>query len=238
MTNELRYTDLFLDFDDTLYDTRGNAEAALEELFEAYELGKYFEKAEDFIRPYWTTNEELWHEYAHGRIAREKLIVERFRHPLSLGKGLNPSEEDCLQMNNAFLELCADKSGVVEGAYALLHHLKRRGYRLHLCSNGFREVQYRKLAAARMTDYFDTIVLSEDAGATKPAAAFFDHAFEATGADREKTLMVGDNFSTDIVGAQGVGMDTLFFNRKPDSFSPPTRPTFEVKALQEIEALL
>lgn len=237
MSTERRYTDLFIDFDDTLYDTRGNAEVALGEIFKAFRLDRHFERAEDFIRPYWQANDALWHEYAHGQITRETLIVERFRRPLSLGKNLHPSEEECREMNHAFLEMYVDKGGVVDGAYELLQHLQGR-YRLHLCSNGFREVQYRKLAAASMTDYFETIVLSEDAGANKPSQAFFDYAFKVSGAQREGTLMVGDNFSTDIVGAQGVGLDTLFFNRHPDTFSPPTRPTFEVKSLREIKALL
>jgi len=230
------YTDLFIDFDDTLYDTHGNAEIALEELYDYLHLEKHFDCLEDFTIPYWSANIELWGQYSRGEIARDYLIVERFRRPLSLGKGLEVDENYCLQVSDKFLDLCSVKSKLVEGARELLDYLQPK-YKLHLCSNGFHEVQYKKLHASDTYRYFDQIILSEDAGANKPNPAFFEYALQKTKAPKETTLMIGDNYGTDIQGAMSAGIDQLYFNRWGD---PNTRPevTMKVEKLIDIMQLL
>lgn len=238
MTNK-KYTDIFCDFDDTLYDTRGNAILSLAELYDFFHLADHFDDPNDFYEAYWKTNVELWELYSKGEIERHYLIVERFRRPLSLGRGLeNITEEKCLEISDKFLELCSVKPGLVDGAQQLMEHLKAAGYRLHICSNGFHEVQYKKLTACGLMDYFDTIILSEDAGANKPSKQFFDYAFSQTNADPQTTLMIGDNYNTDIIGAMDAGIDTMLFNRWDPSFVPPRQPQYVVNALKEIIELL
>jgi len=232
------YTDLFIDFDDTLYDTRGNANISLRELFAYFQLERFFANPDDFYTNYWQTNLALWAQYARGEVTRDYLIVERFRRPLSLGQGLNPTVDFCLQVSDKFLDLCADKPGTLPGAHRLMDYLRNRGYRLHLCSNGFHEVQYRKLRASQLFGHFDTIILSEDAGANKPLPAFFDYAFRQTGAPLATTLMIGDNYDTDILGAHRAGIDTLYFNRTISAPPVPSVATFQVKTLPEIMQIL
>lgn len=231
----MAYKDIFIDFDDTLYDTRGNAEISLAELFDEFQLGRYFETLEDFTTPYWLTNYELWGQYSRGEIERDYLIVERFRRPLACGKGLEPTKEYCLEISDRFLDLCSNKPGLVEGARELLDYLKVH-YRLHLCSNGFHEVQYRKLEASDTTRYFDNVVLSDDAGVNKPAKEFFDYAFKVTGANPATTIMVGDNLNTDILGARNAGIDTLFFNRWKLDYQQEA--TFYAERLKDIIGIL
>ena len=230
------YKDLFIDFDDTLYDTYGNAVIALHETFEAFHLERYFPDPQVFYDTYWSTNIDLWSRYAKGEIDRPFLIVERFRRPLSEGNGLEVTEELCLQISDKFLDFCSSKPGVVEGAHELMAYLRAKGYRMHMCSNGFHEVQYKKLAACGLRDYFDTIILSEDAGANKPSKAFFDFAFKQTGAHPDTTLMIGDNLQTDIIGARDAGLDTILFNRW--NVEPSDIPTMTVATLREIMDIL
>ena len=232
-----KYKDLFIDFDDTLYDTHGNAVIALRELFQYYRWERYFADEQTFYDRYWEKNIELWTQYSRGKIERDYLIVERFRYPLSFGRGLTVTEEYCREVGDVFLDFCAAKPGVIDGAHELMDYLRRQGYRLHMCSNGFHEVQYRKLASCGMADSFDTVVLSEDAGANKPSRQFFDYALRVTGADVATTLMIGDNFQTDILGAQQAGLAVIYFDRFPE-YPAPSAVDYEVTALKQIMEIL
>ena len=235
----MKYKDLFIDFDDTLYDTYGNAVIALQETFEAFALGQYFDDPQTFYDAYWAANIDLWTRYSRGEITRDFLIVERFRRPLSAGNGIDITEEYCLKMSDKFLDFCASKSGVVEGAHELMDYLRQKGYRMHMCSNGFHEVQYKKLASCGLHDYFDTIILSEDAGVNKPSPLYFDYALKTSGASRETTLMIGDNLQTDIQGALSAGIDALLFNRWKVNLDESTIiPTFVTNTLSDIKKVL
>ena len=232
----MKYKDLFIDFDDTLYDTYGNAVIALRETFEAFRLERFFADPQVFYNAYWAANIDLWTRYSKGEITRPYLIVERFRRPLSAGQGLDVTEPFCLEMSDKFLEFCSSKPGVVEGAHELMDYLKHQGYRMHMCSNGFHEVQYKKLAACGLKDYFDTIILSEDAGANKPSMQYFDYALRQSGADIATTMMIGDNLQTDIMGANRAGLDTILFNRW--GIEPSSVPTYTVETLRDIMKIL
>jgi putative hydrolase of the HAD superfamily len=242
----MRYKDLFIDFDDTLYDTYGNAVIALRETFDEFHLGRFFPDPQVFYDAYWRANVDLWSRYSKGEITRDYLIEERFRRPLmtseafraeaSLSPSLTPY---LLRMSDRFLDFCSSKPGLVDGARELVDYLKQKGYRMHITSNGFHEVQYKKLAACGLRDYFDTIILSEDAGANKPSQAFFAYALQRSEASPSTTLMIGDNLQTDILGALNAGLDALLFNRwNVETDACPQAPTFVVNTLHEIEGVL
>ncbi len=226
-------TDIFMDFDDTIYDTHGNANLALRELFDEFGLSRYFDRFEDFSIPYWKTNEMVWAQYAQGKITRDALIVKRFMDPLSCGKGYSPTVPEVLRISDFFLEACAVKPNLIPGAKELLEQLKPH-YRIHMASNGFHEVQYKKMEASGVTPYFDSVILSEDAGVNKPHTAFFDYAMQQTGiTDKRQVVMIGDNIDTDILGAHRYGIRQIWFDKKGKQ-TPDFTPTARVTTLEEI----
>lgn len=234
----MKYADIFFDFDDTLYDTRGNAQRSLEETFDAYDLHNYFSDPDIFYTEYWDVNQQLWKRYNNNEITKDFLVIERFKLPLLLGKNLSVTDDYCKKMSDTFLEFCSNKPGLLPGALELVSYLKGKGYKLHICSNGFHEVQYKKLAACGLQDYFDTVILSEDAGYNKPSEKFFDYALLTTKAKKENTLMVGDNYVADVCGALNYGIDACLYQRWDKEFAPDREVTFIVDMLTELKDIL
>lgn len=233
-----KYTDLFLDLDDTLYDTYGNAMIALKEIFESFHLEVYAGDFDTFVQHYWRSNTKIWNQYAHGKITRDQLDQQRFMNPLSELSDVPPQEAFCMEVNEAFLNLCVVQKGLIEGAVHLLENLREKGYRMHICSNGVRKNQIIKMTSSGLIGYFDTIITSDDVGIAKPAIAFWQYALQQTGANSKNTLMIGDNYETDILGAQSVGIDGMLFNRWQKDFVPPKPVAFVVNELKEIEHIL
>lgn len=231
---QMKYKHVFLDFDDTIYDTRGNADIALRELFEHFQLNRYFECFDTFSESYWKRNHEVWTLYSLGKMKRSELIVERFLYPLrQVGTG---TADFALELNDWFLDSTAQKSGLIEGAVDLLEYLKQN-YHIHMISNGFSEVQYRKMKSAGVESYFEEVILSEEVGVNKPNPAIFDFALKKTGAYAEESVMVGDNFDTDITGAIRSRIDQIYFNPTCHKIGEIS-PTYEVRRLSEIKNIL
>ena len=229
------YRHLFIDLDDTLWDTHGNNKACLRELYADYDFGRYYTSFDTFYQIFSPYNDMLWTKYRRSELTKDELLYERFRFILS-PLGITDREQ-VLSINKDFLRRTTLKTGTVPGAMALLHILQERGFRMHILSNGFCEVQYLKMERAGLSPFFETVVLSEDAGVQKPDKAFFEYALARCKVRKEEVLMIGDSFEADIQGAHNAGIDQLWFNpkgEKPQGFTP----TFEVERLTEISALL
>lgn len=234
-----KYSDLFVDFDDTLYDTRGNNTIALRELYDVRQWASIIPDFDNFAKVYWAVNDDVWARYTCKEMTREELIVERFCRPIleCVIPGMDTSwltDDFCREVSDQYLDLCSCKPGTVEGAHALMKYLKEEGYRLHICSNGFHEVQYKKLRTSDMLQYFDNVILSEDAGENKPSHHFFEYALSQTGTKKESTVMIGDNYTTDILGALNYGLDAIWFNRWNQSQAPDPRILLTTTCLNDI----
>lgn len=232
-----KYTDLFFDFDDTLYDTHRNSEEALKDVFSLYQLDRYIAEYQIFHKTYWENNVRLWDLYAQQKITLTQLGIDRFKNPLSTLSGNKdnfPKDEFFLEINSKFLEICSHKTAVIENAKELLIYLRDKGYKLHLCSNGPHDIQYKKLTSSGLKDFFETINLSEDIGYNKPSIHFFEYVINKIGASLKNILMIGDNYNTDVEGGMKAGLDTVFFNQANPDFIPPQPPTYTVSALKEI----
>jgi putative hydrolase of the HAD superfamily len=97
------------------------------------------------------------------------------------------------------------------GTIELLEYLQPN-YKLHIITNGFKEVQHGKLNQSNIDHFFQTVTNSEMVGVKKPNPRIFNHALQMAKATTEESLMIGDNLEADIMGALNFGMEAICFN--------------------------
>ena len=137
-----------------------------------------------------------------------------------------------------FIVVRTENSVPYMDTYASLKALYEQ-YQLVLLTNGSPSLQKLKLEKApKLRKYFKKIIISGDFGQGKPAPDFFNFALSRAQADIATSLMVGDQLFTDILGANAVGMKSVWLNRKDTPQSEVARPDYTVKSLTEVVDLL
>lgn len=225
-----KYNTLFIDLDDTLFDFTGASREAFRETYELLGYERFFDSFDQFLHIYEPRNKELWKDYNAGRINKEQLNKIRYNYPLE-AVGC-PDEELGARFCTEALGRIPCKNMLLPGASELLDYLSGK-YELFILSNGFVELQSKKMATTGLTKYFKRVILSEEIGVNKPDPALFEYALNVSGAQRCSTLMIGDSFESDILGAANAGLDQMFLNRKGEK-SLAFCPTFEVSELCEV----
>jgi putative hydrolase of the HAD superfamily len=88
-------------------------------------------------------------------------------------------------------------------------------YPLTILSNGFKEVQYYKFAHSGLQDCFRHTIISEEVGVNKPQPEIFRIALQRNGLTADQVVMIGDSYSSDILGAQAAGIDQIWLHDGP-----------------------
>ena len=97
-------------------------------------------------------------------------------------------------------------------SFSILLYLKSQGYKVGLITNGKEIKQWEKLVRLGMYPFFDDVVTSESVGVEKPDAEIFNIAMERLGVTAGTSLMIGNNFDVDIMGACNAGMQSMLIN--------------------------
>ena len=93
-----------------------------------------------------------------------------------------------------------------DGTWELFDGLRSRGAKLYLLSNAQAAFTRDEIAEVGLADKFDGMKLSSECGCRKPDPAFFEMLFDEYGIDKADAVMVGDDMSTDIAGANAFGI--------------------------------
>ena len=230
----MMYKHIFFDLDHTLWDYEQNSEESLRELYALHGLADFDLFSEmAFLEKFTKVNYQLWHQYNEGQIEREDIRQFRFRRVLQQ-LGLE-DEALATRLSADYLDLCPNKNKLLPYALETLAYLGER-YELSIITNGFTEIQVKKLKGSKIDHYFKSVTTSDGANSRKPSKAIFDFAIEQAKSKPSESLMVGDNLEADVAGAMGAAIDAVYFNPKATPHQAPV--TYEVSCLSTLMNML
>ncbi|TLU98047.1 YjjG family noncanonical pyrimidine nucleotidase [Dyadobacter luticola] len=231
----MKYKHIFFDLDHTLWDFERNSSESLEEIFHKLTLSQYgITSMEHFITSFLKINMALWNDFDQGKLHHTYIRENRFKLVFEeLGVECPPNHTE---IGELYLLALPDKKHLLEGALDLLNYVTAAGYRLHIITNGFNEIQAKKIASSQIGHFFEHVVTFETANAKKPDPAIFEFALDATKALKHESIMVGDNWVADIMGAKKVGLDTVYLN--PAGLKFDESPTYDIRRLEELMYIL
>jgi YjjG family noncanonical pyrimidine nucleotidase len=198
---------LFFDLDHTLWDFDKNSELAFATIFEKHKLNV---DLSEFIKSYVPINQHYWKLYQQNRISHEDLRYYRLKDVFDLLQH-DVSDDLIALISEDYIYFLPENNHLFDGAIELLDYLKPN-YKLHIITNGFASVQAKKIKNANLDSYFETITNSEMAGEKKPHQHIFNYALKQANASKSESLMIGDSYEADILGAIDAGLDVVFFN--------------------------
>ena len=223
-------TDVFFDLDHTLWDFDKNSELTFGKIFKMHSLDV---SVYEFLSHYREINHQYWKLYRDAKIDKEVLRFGRLKDSF-LACNLQVEDIIISKLSTDYITYLTDNNYLFDNTIEILEYLNLK-YNLHIISNGFEEVQNRKLTESNILHYFKTITNGEDIGVKKPHPQIFHYAFEKANTNASKSVMIGDGYEADILGAINVGMDVIYFDTNNFSIETDVK---QINGLIEIKNYL
>lgn len=211
---------VFFDLDHTLWDFEKNSALSFQSIFQNHNLPF---SVNEFLENYVPINLKYWKLYRLNEITKEELRYQRLKEAFDSVK-YTAKDELINEIADLYILNLSQQKHLFEGSLEVLDYLKPK-YQLHIITNGFEEIQFKKMYNSGISDYFLTTTTSEDVMLKKPHPKVFLHAMQKAQATAEESIMIGDNLEADIFGALDVGMDAIYFGNNT---------TFEGKRVERL----
>lgn len=224
------YKAVVFDLDHTLFDRYATFKSILEKDL-AYTVFKADKGADEILKEWTYVDKKYSHlfinhwDYTFDHLKSKDMIL------------------DTIQKENFFRNYIAALFGLTAIPYpdtiSTLETLKNAGLKLGVITNGWHELQIKKIKMLGITDYFDEIIISRDFSSDKPDRRLFDIMAEHLDVKPEKILFVGDNPINDVDGARRAGYKTAWLNATGFWATPEiARADYEIDALCELTEIL
>lgn len=217
---------VFFDLDHTLWDFDKNSALAFDKIFKMQQLSI---KVEDFLEVYLPINFKYWELYRNNSVSKEALRYGRLKETFDTLK-FEACDTTIDTIADDYIKYLPNNNHLLEDSIEILDYLAKK-YRLHIITNGFDEIQERKMQNSGIHHYFETVTTSEEAGVKKPHPEIFQKALQKCDARPEISVMIGDNIEADIKGAHNYGLHTIFL----DSYDKVNQNQFpQIQKLKEL----
>ena len=198
---------VFFDLDHTLWDFEKNSDLTFQKVFNDHNIKL---ELNSFLQVYKPINFEFWKLFREEKVTKSELKYGRLKKTFD-AINYTVSDEVINLIAKQYIECLADFNHLFEGTFEILDYLKEK-YKLHIITNGFEEIQSKKMISSNIYHYFDKVITSESVGVKKPNSKVFTYALDLAKANKENSIMIGDNLEADIHGALKVGMKAIHCN--------------------------
>lgn len=202
-----KITDVFFDLDHTLWDFDKNSELTFGIIFKKNNIEIELERFSEVYQP---INLKYWKLYRDEKVSKDNLRYGRFKDAFD-ALHIEVKDEIINQLAIDYIAYLTTYNYLLEGAIEILEYLKPK-YKLHIITNGFIEVQQTKLEKSKIVHYFNTVTSSEAVGVKKPNPKVFNYALNLANTSKENSIMIGDNYEADILGALNINLDAICYN--------------------------
>ncbi|MFV0237645.1 MAG: YjjG family noncanonical pyrimidine nucleotidase [Flavobacteriales bacterium] len=227
---------IFFDLDNTLWDFVKNSKITLENLYKEHLVEeKYHVTFSTWYSHYYDINEQLWAEYRDHKITKEELKDSRFKRAFQAAKIDNTTIPKAFEA--VYLHHLPKSNFLRDGANDLLQYLKQQNkYKLHIITNGFKDVSLKKIKGSNIESYFNVVVSAEDVHTRKPDPKVFQYALNLAKASKKESIIIGDDYIADIMGGLNFGIQAIFYNVLDMDVENDT--FIEIKHLNEVKKYL
>lgn len=223
----MKYENIIFDLDNTILDFDYAEEKALEKLLEENNISYN----EDTLKIYKEVNHVLWRKLEKKEITRDELFTIRF--PLFFDKiGRKPEAKEYDIIYKSYLAHFGINE--IQNSLEIIKTLKGKGCKIYIATNGYSKTQRSRILNSGLSKIVDDVFISEEIGYDKPDKNFFEYIFNKLNMDTDKTIMIGDSESSDIIGAKNANIDSILFVKNPNEEKKDTTAKYVIEKLDDI----
>ncbi len=165
-----------------------------------------------------------------GSSGEDEIDLENVFYQLFKKKGVKLKKKAVREAARTFRLLSLNKLEVYPYVTKVLGKLKDDGKKIYLLSNAQACFTNNELVGLGLHDFFDEIYISSDMGVKKPNKQAFKSVIQDNKLDKKKTVMIGNDYATDIEGANRAGIDSVMIKTNiVNKSAKPVKSTYTIE---------